>query len=117
MERQIINCKEDKKFEQDRNLTHSCNSLFSLDESNIFYVESLYYGDEIIGQYYTICPNCGYIVMLDEEKLSLEQMKSAQKSYKEDYFQFKKNNLISQLINLESRSPKRGAKARVRTIY
>ena len=117
MEKQIINCKEDNKFEQDRDISHSCNSVFPLEKSNIFYVESLYYGDEMIGQYYTICPSCGYIVMLEEEKLSIEQMISAQKSYKEDHFQFKKNSLISQLINLESRSPKRGAKARVRTIY
>jgi len=118
MEKQlIVNCKEDNRFEQDRDVAHSCNRVFQLEEQKTFYVESLYYGDEMIGQFYTICPYCGYIVLLEASNLSYEQKISAQRRYETEAFQYKKNSLISQLINLESRAPKTGNKVRARTIY
>lgn len=113
----IINCVEDNVFEQDRQILHSCNSIFTLEEQNIFYVESLSYGDDIIGQYYTICPNCGYLVLLNENILSLEQKISAQEKYISDPLLYRKNNLKSQLIYLESQTPLVAARARIRTFF
>ena len=113
----IVSCSEDDRFQQDRRITHSCNRTFALDESNIFYVEALGYFDDIIGEYYTICPHCGYIVLLDENSLSNELRFNAQGSYREDHYQYHKNSLRSQLIHPESMTPKRSAKARVKALY
>lgn len=112
----IVSCSEDDRFLRDRKIIHSCNRTFSLDESNIFYVEALGYFDDIIGEYYTICPHCGYLVLLNENSLSSELKLSAKSSYREDPYQYHKNSLISQLIYLESMTPKI-TKARVRTLY
>ena len=111
----IIDCREDNKFEQDRIILHSCNRTFILEEENIFYAEALGYGDEIIGEYYTICPYCGYLVLLNEKDLSDTLKLVAKQTYSEDPYLYKKNSLKSQLIHLESISPKTYTK--VRTIY
>ena len=110
MEQIIVNCIEDNKFEQDRKILHSCYSETILQNENIFYVESLLYGEEIVGQYYTICPNCGYMILLDESKLSEEIKIFARKLKEEDPLLFRKNELRSQLIHLESITPKVKAK-------
>lgn len=112
MDKIIINCIEDKKFEQDRKVVHSCYSEIELQKENIFYVEASIYEDYVIGQYYTICPNCGYIILLDENILSEEIKLLARGLKEEDPLQFRKNNLKSELIYLESITPKVKAKVR-----
>lgn len=112
----IVDCKEDNKFECDRQILHSCNRTFLLDESNIFYAESLGYFDDIIEQYYTICPHCGYLVLLDENSLEESLKLGARQTYREDPYQYRKNSLRSQLIHLESMTPKVDVKVRRRTI-
>lgn len=111
----MINCAEDNKFEfeQDRYIMHSCNRTFALEEDKIFYVETLGYGDEIIGQYYTICPYCGYIVLLNGINISDTIKIEVKQNYFEDPYQYRKNSLISQLIYLESKTPK----TKTRTLY
>jgi len=111
MDKIVINCKEDKKFEPDRTVLHSCYSEIELQKENIFYVETSIYDDFNIGQYYTICPNCGYIILLDENILSEEIKLSARGLKEEDPLLYRKNNLKSELIYLESITPK--VKARV----
>lgn len=105
-EQLTINCIEDNKFGQDRKISHSCYSEIILQKENVFYVESLVYGDEIIGQYYTLCPNCGYMILLDENKLPEEIKLYARRLKDEDPLLFRKNELKSQLIHLESITPK-----------
>lgn len=106
MDKIIINCREDKKFEQDRKVIHSCYSEIELQKENVFYVETVVFEDFTIGQYYTICPNCGYIILLDENILSEEFKISARNLKEEDPLLYKKNELRSQLIYLESITPK-----------
>lgn len=112
MEKLIINCIEDNKFIQDRKIIHSCRSEFVLEIEKIFYVEGIGYFDDIIGQYYTICPNCGYIVLLDETKIPKELKIAALTSKQEDPYEYKKNELRSELIHLENMTHK----AKVRTL-
>ena len=107
----IVNCIEDNNFMQNRKIIHSCNTEFKLE--NIFYVESLGYFDDVIGQYYTICPKCGYIVMIDESIIPEELKKAALISNREDPYQYRKNELRSELIYLEKETPK----ARVRAMW
>ncbi len=113
MDKIIINCKEDKKFEQDRKVVHSCYSEVELQKENVFYVESSVYDDFTIGQYYTICPNCGYIILLDEKKLPEEVKQTARLLKEEDPLLYRKNNLKSELIYLESVTPKVKARTRI----
>ena len=114
MEKQIIvNCIEDKKFEQDRKIARCCYNSFSLEKENVFYVETTIFEDFKIGQYYTICPNCGYIVLLNKEELPEELKFIAEKTNEEDPFLYRKNNLRSELIHLESITPKAKVRTRI----
>lgn len=106
MERLTIECKEDNKFEYGRSIIHCCNSSFLLEKENVFYVETLGYGDEMVGQYYTICPNCGYIVLLDEIDLPNELRINAEEKNKIDPYLHKENDLISQLIHIRKKKTK-----------
>ena len=107
MDEQIkVNCIEDNKFEQDRKILHCCYSEITLQRENVFYVETLLYCEEMIGEYYTICPNCGYMILLDENMLSEEIKLFARNTEKDDPLLFRKNELRSQLIHLESITPK-----------
>lgn len=112
----IINCSEDNIFEQDRKIIHSCNRVFSLEETNVFYAEALGYFDDIIGQYYTICPHCGYLVLLDKNILSDNLKEKAIIAYSEDPYQYHKNSLKSQLIHLESMTPRANRIVKTRTL-
>ena len=71
------------------------------------------YDDFVIGQYYTICPNCGYIILLDENILPEEIKLSARGLKEEDPLLYRKNNLKSELIYLESITPKVKARTRI----
>lgn len=113
MEVLTVECKKDNKFEYGRTITHSCSSLFELERENVFYVQTMGYCDELIGQYYTICPNCGYIVMLNENVLPEEFKMDAKERNLLDPYQHKENDLISQLIHLR----KRKTKVRTITLY
>ena len=113
MDKIIINCKEDKKFEQDRKVIHSCYSEIELQKENIFYVETVICDDFVIGQYYTICPNCGYMILLDENILPEEIKLSAKGLKEEDPLLYRKNSLKSELIYLESITPKVKARTRI----
>lgn len=102
----VVKCSVDNKFEQERKITHSCNNEFTLSKENIFYVETSIYDDYVIGQYYTVCPVCGYMVHLDKDNLPEELKISAKNANKEDPLEFRKNELKSQLINLNYITPK-----------
>lgn len=114
MEKQmLVNCIEDNKFEQDRKVIHSCYSKIELQKENVFYIESLICDDFKIGQYYTICPNCGYIILLDENILPEEIKLSARGLKEEDPLLYRKNELKSELIYLEYITPKVKARTRI----
>jgi len=100
-----IKCTEDNDFIFNRNVNHACGKTFLLDKDSVFVIKSINYFGEDILQYYTVCPNCGYIVLLNEEQLSNEMKEVALYKLSLDSCLYKKNNLISELIYLESISP------------
>ncbi len=110
----IVDCKKNSEFEEHNKLPYSCNRLFLLDKSDVFYLETPGYFDDIISDYYAICPYCGYFVLLDKKVLPEEWKEKARENYKIDDYQYQKNLLISQLIHLEGRSRNNGRKVRVR---
>ena len=114
MEKQIIvNCVKDNSFEQTRRVVECCYTQTILEKENVFYVETSVYEEYYIGQYYTICPNCGYIILLDENQLPEEMKLSARKLKDEDPLLFRKNNLKSELIHLDRILPK----VKARTLF
>ena len=113
MDKIIINCKEDKKFEPGRKVIDSCHREIELQKENIFFVETVVFDDFVVGQYYTICPNCGYIILLEENILPEEIKLSARLLKEEDPLLYRKNNLKSELIYLESITPKVKARTRI----
>ena len=100
-----VKCCEDNDFICNRNVIHACGKNILLDIDSIFVIKSCdYFGEEIL-QFYTICPYCGYIVLLDCNKLSDEMKETALYKLAIDRYLYKKNNLRSELIYLESISP------------
>lgn len=104
-ENRSIRCVEDDDFIYSRNVNHACGGVFLLDGDNVFVIIGTNYIGEEVRQYYTICPNCGYIVLLDEEQLSNEMKEAALYKLSFDSYLYKKNNLRSELTYLESISP------------
>lgn len=100
-----IRCVEDDDFYYSRNVNHACGELFLLECDNVFVITSTNYIDEEVRQYYAVCPNCGYMVLLDDNLLSDEMKFIADYKSSIDYCLFKKNNLRSQLLHLEKISP------------
>ena len=88
-----------------RNVSHACGKNISLDNDNVFAIKCTNDIDEEIKQYYTICPNCGYIVLIDEKKIPDKIKEYAEYKLSTDGYSYKKNNLRSELIYLESIRP------------
>ncbi len=98
----IIRCKKDDDFSHSRNVNYSCGCDFMINADDVFCTNSVGYFGEEIKEYYTICPVCGYINMLDEKRLPDEVKKMANYSNIMEPFQYKKNNLRSELIYLDN---------------
>lgn len=61
--------------------------------------------DKIIwnkGKYYMMCPHCGYIVEIHENKLSKEIQSYLMDKYKNDNFSFRKLELYSELKGIDN---------------
>lgn len=106
MDKIIIECIEDNKSELSRDINHTCGNIFELDKNNIFAVNTINCFSESETCYYTICPECGYLVLLEEERLTEEIKEEARNKSENDPLLYRKNNLKSQLIYLESITPK-----------
>ena len=96
----IIKCTSDSEFMFDRRVKRACGCEFILEDDNVFEIESLCC-DEVIKQYYTICPYCGYLVLVDTAILSNSMRNSAEYKNNLDPYLFRKNNVLSELMNLE----------------
>ncbi len=93
-----IKCMDDDDFAYSRFVQHGCGNIISLNEDNVFTVLCVdYFGDTMV-QYYTVCPKCGYMVMIDEKDLTPELKMSAYASMTKNPFQFKLNCLRSETI-------------------
>ena len=113
MNKILIDCKENKNMEISNEVIHTCGSIFELEESNIFTYETVNHFSEIVRNYYTICPNCGHLILIDENSLTQEMKNTALAKSEEDPLLLRKNILKAQLIYLESITPK--VKTRTRT--
>ena len=115
MNKIMIKCIEDENIDISNNSARTCSGLFELNEDNIFTMETVNHFSETVRYYYSICPNCGSLIPVKEEILTHKMKDIAIQKTKEDPLLFRKNNLISQLIYLESLTPK--VKARRKLIY
>ena len=102
-----VKCKKDNYFEFRRNVGYACGCEFDVDSSDIYSINFPDYEGNEKKQYYVICPNCGYINMIDEKMLSDEIKETADVNSGLELFQYRKNNLKSELIYFENVSYKR----------
>ena len=97
----IVKCKKDNMFEFGRSVGYSCGREFTVTENDVCAISFPNYEGEEKKQYYVMCPNCGYINMLNESLLSEEVRKSADCKSENIPFQYRRNNLKSELVYLE----------------
>lgn len=95
----IIKCEEKGDFYY-YNDFNPCDEEFLLDEEKIYVRECVEFYGEPIKQYYTICPNCGYLVCIDEKNLT-EADKMLAELRSEEYYIFHKNKLRGKLIHYD----------------
>ena len=95
----IIKCEENGDFYY-YNDFNPCENEFILDEDKIYFRESVEYFGEPVKQYYTVCPNCGYLVCIDEKTLT-EEDKILAEIRSEEYYAFHKNILRGKLIHID----------------
>ena len=97
----IVKCKKDNMFEFGRNVGYSCGREFIVKENDISSISFPDYEGEEKKQYYVMCPNCGYINILNENILSEEAREEANQRNENIPFQYRMNNLKSELVYLE----------------
>ena len=102
MNKILVSCEENEDTVVLNELTQTCGEVFELDESTIFTYETVNHFSEIVRNYYTICKNCGHLILINSEELTIEMKNIALKKSVEDSLLFKKNILRAQLIYLES---------------
>lgn len=100
----VVRCIENDNFSLNERGLEGCGNEFLLDKDSVFVTSLPYYLDEVLIQYYTLCPNCGYMVLLNENELSDEIKEEAKNKSMNDPFLLRRNALRSELINLERRS-------------
>lgn len=111
MNSKLIKCEKDDEFVFSRNVTNSCGNVVKLDNDNVYEIISVDYDGEYKEQFYTLCPNCGYMININEELLNEDVKTLAREKNSLDRYLFRKNELRSELIHLESISnPKKRVK-------
>lgn len=95
----IIKCIENRDFDfYDNN--EACNKDFLIDESKIYVRDSINYFSEPVKYYYTICPNCGHLICIDESVLT-EEDKIMAELRSEEFYIHEKNRLRGKLIHID----------------
>ena len=98
-----IKCSIDDKLEFTRRIIDSCGEKFSITKEKIYQLNTVNYFGESVEQFYTICPNCGYLVYLDKNLLSEEEKEYARDKSRDEELLFLRNNILSELMNTEYR--------------
>ncbi len=93
-------CKKDNIFEFNRYVDFSCGCSYEINDDQIYTIRTVDYDGEDILQYYSICPICGHINIIDEKFISKKVMDSSLKKSISDPDLYKKNNTISHDIYL-----------------
>ena len=95
----VIKCEENKDFDYYCD-NEACNEDFLIDERKIYVKESINYFSEPVKYYYTVCPNCGHLVYIDENNLT-EEDKIMAELRSEEFYIHEKNRLRGRLIHID----------------
>lgn len=96
-----IECRENSDDFFNSNVYGNCHSMIDVNSDNLYAVDDINYFGDILYKYYTICPNCGYMVFIDDEILDNDIMRCARNKNSKEMYLYRKNVLRSELINLE----------------
>lgn len=91
-------CIDDDIFEFSRNINYSCGCSYEINADDICVIKTVDYEGEDISQYYTVCPKCGHINVLDDNLISDDIKRSALKRLVDDPYLYQKNNAKSDII-------------------
>ena len=94
-----IKCEENKDFDFYGD-NEACDEVFLIDERKIYVRESIDYFGEPVKYYYTICPNCGHLICIDESVLT-EEDKIMAELRSEEFYIHEKNKLRGRLIHID----------------
>ena len=78
-----IECNENVDNYYNDVVVNSCHNDIELSNDNIYEIDGIDYFGETIEKYYTICPNCGYMVFINSDGLD-ESIKKNAKDTAED---------------------------------
>ena len=76
----------------------ACGEDVSVNMDNLFFVHDVGYFSEDIERYYVLCPNCGYMVLVDNDLLSLNMKDCAKDKNNMHSYVFRKNKLMSEIM-------------------
>ncbi len=99
----IVKCTFDDRFiglyGEERG--YSCGENFLLEPNNIYKILGVdYFGDDLT-QYYSICPKCGCMTLLDDDVITAEEKLVADKNLEENPYMLLMNRLKSEFIYLQ----------------
>lgn len=108
-----IKCRENSDDYYNSKVYDACHSIIDVSLDNLYAIDDINYFGDILYKYYTICPNCGYMVFIEEDILDDDIMRCARDKNSKEMYLYKKNVLRSELINLEYKE-KNYCKKRIR---
>ena len=80
-----IECNENVDNYYNDVVVNSCHNDIELSNDNIYEIDGIDYFGETIEKYYTICPNCGYMVFINSDGLDESIKKNAKDKLKSEY--------------------------------
>lgn len=95
-----VKCVKNENFDFDKKITSCCDSEFMINNDDIYEINDVNYFGEELEDYYAICPNCGYMVLIDDSLLSDDIKNCAKDKNNSEMYLYKKNKLRSEIINL-----------------
>jgi hypothetical protein len=95
-----IECNENVDNYYNDVVVNGCHNDIILSNDNIYEIDGIDYFGETIEKYYTICPNCGYMVFINSDGLDESIKKNAKDKNSKQMYLFAKNKLKSEYIHL-----------------
>ena len=108
----VVDCEENNDFYRDG---QACSIRFLAEDSKIYARETINYFGEPVKYYYTICPNCGHLVCIDDKILTKEAKIKAEFN-SEEYYIHEKNKLRGKLIHIDYMEKEEKKRIKKRTL-
>lgn len=105
----LIRCNKNKEYEVmfESPVVFPCLRDLEVTAEEVFAYGGMDYDDEVIYQYYAVCPYCHNFILIPSELLSEEEKMAAIQRREEDIYSYQKNLLKAKLWYYEELGKKR----------